>query len=136
MISIVLGIINLFSSVFGNIHELHLYELQVRPTKVDYCELVNAPQQYNHSIIQITAFVHHGFESFSLHDPKCRNPNGVWLEYGGQTNSDTIYCCGTAPNESRDEDIVVEGISIPLNRNERFSEFGLFAISGAGLEGR
>jgi hypothetical protein len=53
------------------------------------------PAAFNHQLIEVTAFVSHGFENFTLYDPLCSGWPGVWLEYGGTAASGTMYCCGS-----------------------------------------
>src|SRR5260370_21897167 len=41
------------------------------PEKVSLCELQKDVDAYNHKLIEVTAFVSHGFEDFTLFDPTC-----------------------------------------------------------------
>jgi len=94
-----------------------------QPIKVSYCELKKDPVAYNHKLVEITAFVSHGFEDFTLFDPTCSGYFDVWLEYGGTSVSGTMYCCGVTSARSRPEKLVVENIPIDLVADERFKEF-------------
>jgi hypothetical protein len=93
------------------------------PEKVTVCRLKNDPPAYNHKLIEVEGFVSSDFEDFTLFDPTCRSNLDVWLEYGGRTNSNTMFCCGSVPNAKHTEDLIVEGISIPLHDNKEFEEF-------------
>lgn len=90
------------------------------PMKISLCELQNAPGDYNHKLIEVTGFLSHGFENFSIFDPNCTSPQGIWLEYGGTISSETIYCCGETAKPNRPKDLVVEEISIPLVNDDNF----------------
>lgn len=91
--------------------------------KVTLCQLENDPEAYNHKLIQVTAFVSHGFEDFGLFDPTCSSWSSVWLEYGGNVKSGTMYCCGVTADRKRPNQLVVESIPIPLIDDRVFREF-------------
>jgi hypothetical protein len=93
------------------------------PEKVSLCELKKDPAAYNHKLIEVTAFVSHGFEDFTLFDPACTSWPEVWLEYGGTSKSGTMYCCGVTADRSRPQPLVVENVSVPLVDDARFREF-------------
>lgn len=65
----------------------------------------------------------HGFEDFSLFDPDCLPWMGIWLEYGGTEKSGTMYCCGVTASRSRPTPLKVEGIPVPLVKDEQFRSF-------------
>ncbi|MBX7221782.1 MAG: hypothetical protein K1Y36_17650 [Blastocatellia bacterium] len=96
---------------------------QETPIKVTPCELQNAPATYNHKLIEVTGFFSHGFEDFSLVDPTCQMRFGVWLEYGGEVNSGTVFCCGPSAERKRSKPLTVEGIPVPLRADETFMAF-------------
>jgi hypothetical protein len=58
--------------------------------KVTLCQLIENREAYNHKLIELTSFVSHGFEDFTLFDPECSSRLGVWLEYGGRAVSGTM----------------------------------------------
>ena len=93
------------------------------PQKVNICQVKNNPSAYNHKLIEVTAFVSHGFEDFGIFDPDCNSDTGVWLEYGGTVASGTMYCCGVTADRNRTKPLQVEGISLPLIADDRFREF-------------
>jgi len=96
---------------------------QEQPAKVTVCQLKNAPPTYNHKSIEVTAFVSHDFEDFTLFDPTCPSWPDVWLEYGGTSKSGTMYCCGVTDDRHRPEELVVENIPVTLTINDEFREF-------------
>jgi hypothetical protein len=73
--------------------------------------------------VEVTGFISHDFEDFTLYDPTCPSWLGIWLEYGGKSNSGTIYCCGGTGNRERPRELVVENIRIPLTDDQQFREF-------------
>lgn len=87
------------------------------------CELKSDPASYNHKLVEVTSFVSHGFEDFTLFDPICSSWPDVWLEYGGTVKSGTMYCCGVTDSRSRPKELELENIRIPLVEDERFHEF-------------
>ena len=93
------------------------------PIKVDICQLKNDPAAYNHKLVQVTGFLSHGFEDFTLFDPTCSSWPPVWLEYGGTAASGTMYCCGVTAARTRPKQLVIEKIPISLVDDEPFREF-------------
>jgi hypothetical protein len=93
------------------------------PIKIDVCKLKSDPAAYNHKLVQVTGFISHGFEDFTLFDPTCPPWLAIWLEYGGTAASGTMYCCGVTAARNRPKQLVVENISISLVDDERFREF-------------
>jgi hypothetical protein len=93
------------------------------PEKITLCQLTKNRAAYNHKLIQVTGFVSHGFEDFTLFDPGCSSRLDVWLEYGGTEASGTMYCCGVTAVRSRPKQLVVEHIPIRLIDDTRFREF-------------
>jgi hypothetical protein len=93
------------------------------PQKVSVCQLQKDPPAYNHKLIEVESFVSSDFEDFTLFDPTCRSSLGIWLQYGGKSDSGTMFCCGTTPNSRHPQDLVVENISISLIENDSFKQF-------------
>ncbi len=58
--------------------------------KVRLCALQADPAAYNHNMIDVRAVVSHGFDDLTLSDPQCPPRSGIWLEYGGLVNSETV----------------------------------------------
>jgi hypothetical protein len=93
------------------------------PEKVKLCQLKNDPPAYNHKLVEVEDFVSHDFEDFSLFDPACPAWPDIWLEYGGKSKSDTIYCCGPTAGKTRPHELKMEDIAIPLVENDQFRKF-------------
>lgn len=91
--------------------------------KVSVCALQADPGAYNHKMIDVRAVASHGFEDFTLSDPRCERPLGIWLEYGGLVNSETVYCCGVKATTPRAVPLVVEGIATRLIDDTPFRRF-------------
>jgi hypothetical protein len=96
---------------------------QEQPTRVTVCQLKNDPPAYNHKLVEVTGFVSHDFEDFTLFDPTCPSWPAVWLEYGGKAKSGTMYCCRVTADRHRARQMVVENMPIPLVENDQFREF-------------
>jgi len=54
-----------------------------QPQRVSACDLNSNPAAFQHKLIEVTAFVSHGFEDFTLIDPACSGWPRTWAEYGG-----------------------------------------------------
>lgn len=93
------------------------------PVKVSPCQLKDDRAPYNHKLIEVTGFVSHGFEDFTIFDPGCGPWLGVWLEYGGTAASGTIYCCNVPDARSRPQPLVVEDIPVSLVDDVLFRRF-------------
>jgi hypothetical protein len=61
-----------------------------QPDSATVCQLKSDPPAYNHKLVEVTGFVSHDFEDFTLFDPTCPSWPAVWLEYGGKEKSGTI----------------------------------------------
>jgi hypothetical protein len=94
-----------------------------QPATVTVCQLKSDPAAYNHKLVEVTGFVSHAFEDFTIFDPTCSSWPAVWLEYGGKAKSGTMYCCGVTADRHRLKEMKVEDIPIPLTDNEQFREF-------------
>lgn len=97
------------------------------PRNVSVCDIAKDPAAFNHELVCVTAFVSHAFEDFTLADPGCRAESRnfhIWLMYGGQTQSNTVYCCpGEGGAGPRSKPLSVEDIPIPLVRDTSFADF-------------
>src|SRR5690242_6975804 len=99
---------------------------QEQPQNVSLCQLQTNPTAYDHKLVEVTGFVSHDFENFTVFNPTCLKGSGeesVWLEYGGKFKSDTIFCCGPTAGNTRPHELVIEKIRIPLIDDARFREF-------------
>ncbi len=111
--------------------------------RVTLCEVVADPAAFDRREIEVAAFVSHGFEDFTLFDPRCADANArVWVEYGGRFASGTIYCCGPDDARSRSEALEVDGIETKLVDDRTLKQFDRLlrreggAIVHATLRGR
>ena len=99
-------------------------ENPIPPAKeVNVCALQTDPAAYDRNTIQVGGIVAHGFEQFVLSDPECGGRSTIWLEYGGERNSDTVYCCGTTAGAPRGGTLIVEGMPLPLIKDALFRRF-------------
>ena len=55
------------------------------PQRVSACQVKANPAAFNHKIIEVTAFIYHGFEQFTLFDPACPEWPQISMEFGGAT---------------------------------------------------
>jgi len=101
----------------------HLAFSQERSKTVTVCQLKGDPAAYNHKLVEVTGFVSHAFEDFTVSDPTCSSWPGIWPEYGGTRKSGTMYCCGVTADRSRPKELKVEDILIALTDDEHFREF-------------
>ena len=122
---------------------LSVLALSEEPQTLSACNLKENAGAYNHRLIQVTSFVSHGFEDFSLQEPSCDMKLNVWLEYGGKSASGTMYCCGVTNARTRPDPVMVEDIPIPLVEDANFRAFdrliqvrGSYAMVHATLVGR
>jgi hypothetical protein len=91
-------------------------------SKVSLCQIKSDPAAFNHKLVEVTGFVSHDFEDFTVFDPTCDSWQDIWLEYGGKAASGTTYCCGGTTSRKRSQELVVENIQIPLVKNQPFDE--------------
>ena len=94
-----------------------------QPEKLSACQLKNDPAAYNHKLVEVTGFVSHDFEDFTIFDPTCPSWPAIWLEYGGKAKSGTMYCCVVTADRHRPKEMKVEDVPIPLTDNEQFRAF-------------
>jgi hypothetical protein len=92
-------------------------------TKVSVCQLKDNPPAFNHKLVEVTGFVSHGFEDFSVFDPACDSWPNIWLEYGGRVKSGTMYCCGVTAERTRIQELEIEDTSVPLLNDDEFQRF-------------
>lgn len=108
---------------------LHLAALflafdDVQASPVTLCDLTADPVAYDRQAVEITTFVSHGFEDFTLFDPRCPDADyEVWVEYGGRFASGTIYCCGVGGDRTREKPLVVEDVVTTIVEDDRLRQF-------------
>jgi hypothetical protein len=93
------------------------------PAKVTACQLKADPPAYSHKLVEVTGFFTHGFEDSTFFDPTCASWPEIWLEYGGNASTGTVYCCGPTNERTRPEPITVDNVQIPLISDEHFQKF-------------
>jgi hypothetical protein len=99
------------------------------------CQLQSDPVAYSHKLVKISGAVSRGFEDFTLSDAACTKTK-IWLELGGVTGSQTIYCCGQSAERNRKEPLSVEGIETSLIRDDAFERFELLTHGSPRLYGK
>jgi hypothetical protein len=97
--------------------------LAEQPLTVTACQLKKDPPTYNHKLVEITGFIVHASHNFTIYDPDCPSFPAIWLEYGGTINSGTVNCCKTLADRRRAQELMVDGISVPLTVNPQFEAF-------------
>ena len=120
MILFFIGVVTFEPATTGQIQPI---KTEDRPLKVTVCQLRNDRAAYDKKLIEVTGFILHGFEEFTITDPACPTWSDIWLEYGGTTASNTMYCCGVTPAHTRPKPLVVQHITIELVADSRFKEF-------------
>ena len=101
---------------------IHTQSLSEKTEVVTLCALRKNPERWDHKLIRVTAYVTHGYEESEIVDPACgdsRDGSEVWMEYGGQIGSGTMYF-GSASPRHREKDLVVEAVSLPLLNDAKF----------------
>src|SRR5271157_120232 len=94
------------------------------PPAVAFCDLPSNPQAFDGQWIQVHGRIALAFEDFTLWEPSCDRPltRSVWLEYGGDEETPTKFCCGDH-SRAKGRDISVRGQTIPLVRDAPMEEF-------------
>lgn len=98
-------------------------KVEPKPEKTSICDVLKNPAAYNHKLLEVTGFVTRGFEDSILFDPACDSRFNIWVDVGGKGGTGVMYCCGFTPKKIRPEDLVVEGITIPLVVDETYAIF-------------
>src|SRR6185369_759525 len=91
--------------------------------KVSVCQLKKDPAAYNHKLVEVTGFISHGFEDFTISDPACLSWPDIWLEYGGTRASDTMYCCGVVPSHTRPAPLKIDNIQVDFVPDKQMQQF-------------
>ncbi len=94
------------------------------PPTVSFCDLLANPQAFDGQWIQVQGHISVAFEDFSLYEPACDRPltRSIWLQYGGDEETPTIYCCGDH-SRPKGKDISVRGQPVPLIRDAHMEDF-------------
>ena len=105
-------------------YSVHAQSIREKPEVVTVCALRKNPERWDHKLIRVTAYATHGYEESSIVDPACgdyRDGSEIWMEYGGQVDSDTMYFGPVSPRH-REKDLVVQGRSLPLLNDAQFQK--------------
>lgn len=94
------------------------------PPTVSFCDLFTSPQTLDGQWIQVHGRISLASENFTLWEPGCDKPltRSIWLEYGGDEETPTTYCCGDH-KRPKGKDISIGGQSVPLVRDARMEDF-------------
>lgn len=94
------------------------------PPTVAFCDLLSNPKAFDGQWIQVHGRISLAFEDFTVWELGCDKPltRSVWLEYGGDEETPTKFCCGDH-SRPRGKDISVRGQAIPLVRDAQMEEF-------------
>jgi hypothetical protein len=96
---------------------------QETPIDVSPCDLVKDPPKYNQKLVRVRGNVGLAFENFSLYSTECLDAdNDIWLEFGGDVEAPTVYCCDDHSREPQTS-ITVEGFEIRLLKDGVLYEF-------------
>lgn len=93
------------------------------PTKTSICQLKKDPPAWDHKLVEVTGFVTHASRNFTIFDPTCPSWPAIWLEYGGTVTTGTVNCCKSMEERHRSQELVIDGIPIPLTVNQPFQDF-------------
>jgi len=97
---------------------------ETTPVTVSFCDLAANPQAFDGQWIQVHGRISLAFEDFTLWEQGCDKPltRSVWLEYGGDEETPTKFCCGDH-SRPKGKDVSVRGQTIPLVRDAQMEEF-------------
>ena len=95
------------------------------PRDATVCELSRAAITWDKAVVRVSGVAGYAFEHFTLSDPACpeddKTLTPIWLTYGGHESPRTIYCCpGEGGVSTRDESLVIDGVSLPIEDGETF----------------
>jgi hypothetical protein len=103
-----------------------LFAQQVeQPIKTTLCEIKKDPMAFNKKLVVVSGYGSHGFEDSMFDDPTCfegAGRFGIWMEYGGTASTDTMFCCGFSPSNTK-KPLIVQGVPVPLVEDDLFRHF-------------
>jgi len=109
-------------------------DAETKAQEVSVCDLKNDPAKYNHSLIKLTGYFSRGFEDSSLYDLSCKSEQWIWVELGGKKSVNVMYCCGVSPKPTRDRELEVEGIKLPLTEDAAFNRYNKSLAEGKNVK--
>lgn len=107
---------------------------ETKAQDVSVCDLKADPAKYNRASVKLRAYFSRGFEDSDLYDPTCKSWQMIWVELGGTRSVDVMYCCGVVPKPTRDSELKVEGISLPLTEDDEFRKYNDALAKGKKLK--
>ncbi len=126
LIAIILAVLGISTTNVDATPALKSSEPQVERdevSRVSLCEVMKDPAAFNKTKIEVIGFVSRGFEDSGLFDPTCSSHVSIWVEIGGTKRTGTMYCCGVSSTKTRPQELMVDGISLPLADDKKFLEF-------------
>jgi hypothetical protein len=118
--------------------EIVTYDMAISsvPTAQDVsvCELKRNPAKYNHTQVMVRGYFSRGFEDSMLADPACVTQQWIWVELGGKRSTGVMYCCGSRPSREREQELVVEGIKLPIREDAEFNRYDKLLNDGKLVE--
>jgi len=108
--------------------------METKALEVSVCDLKNDPAKYNHSVVKVTGYFSRGFEDSTLYDPTCKTNQWIWVELGGKRSVNVMYCCGFTPKSTREKELVVEGIKLPLTDDASFAKYDKLLAAGKNVK--
>lgn len=93
--------------------------------KTTLCEIKRDPMAFNKKLVEVSGYATHGFEDSMFDDPTCFEGHGrlgIWMEYGGTSSVNTMFCCGFSPSNKKKQ-LVVQDVEVPLVQDKLFDRF-------------
>lgn len=107
---------------------------EMEAVDVTVCDLKNDPAKHNKKLIKVSGYFARGFEVSALYDPSCKSEQVIWVELGGERSVGVMYCCGVEPKRTREADLEVEGIKIPLTEDSIFRKYDDLLAKGKNVK--
>ena len=106
----------------------------IKALEVSVCDLKSDPAKYNHLLVKITGYFSRGFEDSTLYDPGCKSRQFIWVDMGGKRSINVMYCCGFSPKPTRDKELEVEGVKLPLTEDATFNQYDKSLAEGNNVK--
>jgi hypothetical protein len=106
--------------IYGQSQEV---PVETKAQEITVCELKKNPAKYNHMRIKVTGYFSRDFEDSSLYDPTCDEKQSIWVELAGKKSVNVVYCCGPIAKSTREKELQIEGISLPLTEDDKFTAY-------------
>jgi len=93
------------------------------PISVSVCQLQENPVAFDKRLVRVRGQLSIAFEDFSLTAGTCKSSRTrIWLEFGGDIEAPTIYCCGDH-SRIKGTELKVGDFSLPLKRDRGLRDF-------------